>query len=124
MAGKQIRISIPLSGGPRAIHSPEAAAVLKQLGATETRRASHVEPTSEISLEAINWMIANGHESAFLMTEVSRDQLPADKWWADMLPVRGPVLGPFDTREEALREEVVWLNANGIPTATDQQPGK
>lgn len=111
-APKKIRISIPLAGGPRAIHSPEAKAVLEKLGAIETRRASHVEPTSEISEEALK------------MLGASREQLPPDKWWADMLPVRGPVLGPFDTREEALSEEVVWLNAHGIPTATDQQPGK
>lgn len=31
-------------------------------------------------------------------------------WWASM--VKGPVLGPFATRGEALRAEVRWLEEN------------
>jgi len=50
-------------------------------GKSEIRRASHVEPTKD------------------------------GKWEADMSPVNGPILGPFETREEALREEVKWLEA-------------
>jgi len=34
------------------------------------------------------------------------------KWQADMAPVGGPVLGPFDTRQAALDAEVAWLNEN------------
>ena len=36
-------------------------------------------------------------------------------WLADMSPVHGPVLGPFARRDEALAEEVKWLNKNKIP---------
>lgn len=50
-------------------------------GKSEIKRASHVEPTKD------------------------------GKWEADMSPVGGPVLGPFETREEALKEEVKWLEA-------------
>ena len=55
----------------------------------EIARASHVEPT------------------------------PDGQWEADLSPVSGPVLGPFDTRREALDAEVAWLRANvlGIGTA-------
>lgn len=36
-------------------------------------------------------------------------------WYANMSPVNGPNFGPFDTREEALRAEREWLNANHLP---------
>jgi len=35
------------------------------------------------------------------------------KWYADLSPVRGPMLGPFALRAEALRAEVDWLHAHG-----------
>jgi len=34
---------------------------------------------------------------------------------ADMMPVGGPVIGPFSTRAEALEAERAWLLANDIP---------
>ena len=50
------------------------------LGRPQIRRASHVEPAD------------NG------------------QWTADMTPVDGPVLGPFDKRREALDAELEFLN--------------
>lgn len=35
-------------------------------------------------------------------------------WQADLLPVGGPILGPFALRQEALAAEVEWLRANMI----------
>lgn len=32
-------------------------------------------------------------------------------WMADLAPIRGPLLGPFRTRAEALAREVEWLKA-------------
>ena len=52
----------------------------------ETRRASHVEP----------------FKAPF-------DWRPATRWQADMAPVGGPVLGPFDSRQQALDAEREWL---------------
>lgn len=51
-------------------------------GQATIRRASHVEPT------------------------------PGGLWGADLSPVNGPLLGPFQTRAEALRAEVAWLETN------------
>ena len=31
------------------------------------------------------------------------------RWLADLTPVAGPVLGPFDLRSEALEAEQAWL---------------
>ena len=58
---------------------------LAVLGPLDIRRASHVEPT------------ADGH------------------WTADLSPVHGPVLGPFNHRTEALAAEQAWLAARWLP---------
>ena len=52
---------------------------LQSLGRLAIRRASHVEPDGTSS------------------------------WYADLLPVQGPMLGPFPTRSEALKAETAWL---------------
>ena len=55
------------------------------IGISDVRRASHVE------------------------LEETEDGL---KWFADMSLVEGPKLGPFDSRDLAVKEEINWLNAN------------
>jgi hypothetical protein len=55
---------------------------LKDLGPSTIARASHVEPTND------------------------------GRWTSDMGPVSGPVLGPFDTRQEALDAEHSWIEEN------------
>ena len=55
---------------------------LAALGRLRITRASHVEPD------------ASGN------------------WWADLSPVAGPALGPFNHRSEALAAEANWLNAH------------
>ena len=52
---------------------------LARFGQLTIRRGSHVEPDT------------------------------AGRWWADLLPVDGPRLGPFDHRSEALTAERDWL---------------
>jgi hypothetical protein len=52
---------------------------LASLGAVSIRRASNVEPD----------------ESGL--------------WWADLAPMRGPRLGPFAVRSQALDAERLWL---------------
>ena len=51
-----------------------------EFGKPRIFRASHVEPTND------------------------------GRWTADLSPVDGPVLGPFDKRSEALDAEIEWLN--------------
>ena len=57
---------------------------LTTLGTAAIQRASYVEPD------------AHGH------------------WWADLVPVQGPVLGPFALRSEALQAEQRWLESNWL----------
>jgi len=58
---------------------------LAALGDVFISRGSHVEPT------------------------------PDGKWTADLSPVGGPVLGPFDNRSLALHAEVRWLHEHWLP---------
>lgn len=57
---------------------------LHSLGKPQITRASHVEPDS------------------------------AGRWIADLAPVSGPMLGPFDKRTDALAAEVRWLRNNWL----------
>lgn len=57
---------------------------LAALGIPAISRASHVEPDQQ------------------------------GRWWADMGPVGGPVLGPFGQRSTALAAEVAWLDAHWL----------
>ena len=57
----------------------DALRPLNTVGAAQIARASHVEPTG------------------------------TGQWTADMRPVDGPLLGPFETRAAALAAEVAWL---------------
>jgi hypothetical protein len=36
------------------------------------------------------------------------------RWWADLTPVGGPALGPFQQRSDALSSENCWLEQNWL----------
>ncbi len=57
---------------------------LASLGPVQIHRASHVEPDEQ------------------------------GRWWADLSPVRGPALGPFHLRSDAVAAEVGWLERHVI----------
>lgn len=57
---------------------------VRTLGAADVTRASHVE------------LADNNH------------------WMADLSPVGGPMLGPFQLRSDALRAEQAWLESNWL----------
>lgn len=107
----------------RAIYSPLTASLLGALGETAMRRASHVEPGTELNEAAIARLYTDGvietsvagPSSNWGYRVVRTKQNINKKWWADLLPVDGPVLGPFETNTEALEAEVVWLKEHNIP---------
>lgn len=57
---------------------------LTALGSPTISRASHVEPDQQ------------------------------GRWLADLSPVKGPILGPFAVRSEALAAEHAWLETNWL----------
>jgi hypothetical protein len=74
----EMELVVDVGGEVRCIY--DEALDLRELGALQITRASHVEPDAE------------GY------------------WWADMEPSGGPVLGPFRSRSEALGAEREWLS--------------
>lgn len=60
---------------------------LHAIGKPKITRASHVEPD------------------------------PSGRWIADLAPVDGPNLGPFDKRTDALAAEVQWLRDHWLAKA-------
>ena len=64
------------------------------LGSPAISRASHVEPDEQ------------------------------GRWWADLSPVAGPMLGPFACRSEALQAEQSWLEDNWLDrgVSVDDRP--
>jgi hypothetical protein len=71
------------AGAIQFIHDDAITQALRGMGRVKIRRASHVEPTED-----------------------------GEKWTADMSPVAGfpLILGPFETRKEALDAEIKWLS--------------
>ena len=69
--------------------------------------------TEEIELAAL------GSPAISRASHVEPDQQGC--WWADMSPSRGPILGPFSHRSEALAAEHAWLEVHwlgaGLSTA-------
>jgi hypothetical protein len=62
----------------------DEAVDLASLGTLTIQRGSHVEPDAQ------------------------------GRWLADMTPVAGPTLGPFQRRSEALAAERAWLERNWL----------
>jgi len=60
----------------------DEAIALAELGLVAITRASHVEPDVD------------------------------GAWWADLAPVSGPRLGPYDRRSDALAAEREWLRSH------------
>mgnify|MGYP003405320993 CR=1 FL=1 len=127
---KRLEVIVTSTGEMRSIHSDEIMPILRQLGDVEVRRASHVEPAVGMREEAKAWIraeIAAHRPPPMILYSVSccysivwADGIPVtiqgiDQWYADLLPVNGPVLGPCNTKQEALDCEVEWLKKHSYP---------
>ncbi len=129
MTDKQsVTIFVSKGGEVRHVHSTEAAKITSNLaGERNLRRASHVEPTSELRPAALQWMrnaeakvLNAGPEFGGDAETYKQNIMQAfpQRWWADLTPVDGPVLGPFVTNNEALAAELKWLDDHGAPVST------
>jgi hypothetical protein len=81
-----MKITVEVDGRIKFIYDDSVAEVMQEVGTLEVKRASHVEFDNSDGF-----------------------------WWADMSPVGGPRMGPFNLRHTALEVERVWLEENGIP---------
>lgn len=132
MSEDTIIIAVDRDGAGRHLldERPETQDYYDALGQPkETWRNSHVETWSSLSKEARHWRIRDyfrqvtGEEPEtgpleFWSGFTRQQQLEAmspNKWFADMLPVNGPVLGPFETHGEALAAEIAYLKEHNLP---------
>jgi hypothetical protein len=53
-----------------------------------------------------------GHPVISRASHVEPDE--QGRWLADLTPVQGPILGPFDRRSDALAAEQSWLESNWL----------
>lgn len=128
---KPTRIIIPKTGiatgesQPRAVYDEMSSKVIGALGNVETMRASHVEPGSALSDEALEVLygMAVGCVNAGVFRPGHKGFIISphyESWWfADMTPTGYQVvLGPYppDSRDKALADEVKWLHEHNIPT--------
>lgn len=66
------------------------------------KRASHVEPKGR--LPWWRWWARRRLRN-----------IPLGSWYADLAPSGGPILGPFESRSDALIAEAAWLQENFLP---------
>ena len=99
---KKVIIVVKPNGAMWFIHDDRLRGLLRQ-GEASIRRASHVEPGDP----------AQGQEPL--------------KWYVDLSPSgshkhkhKQKVLGPFDTRQEALDAEVAWINQHVLTEGSCQ----
>lgn len=137
---KKTKIVIPRNGistgqqQVRGLDTRITNKVVDALGGNKTiTRASHVEPGSGLSPSAIEWLhehfrhpSCDMHDPLWTHGPFERYYVGDDEdapdvrvkqnsWFADLLPVNGPVLGPFSDRHAALAAEEAWLHENHIP---------
>jgi hypothetical protein len=127
---KRLEVIVTSTGEMRSIHSDDIMPILRQIGNVEVRRASHVEPAAGMREEAREWIrkeISERRVPPLILYYMSCGRaiiwehgIPitingVDQWYADLLPVRGPVIGPYDSKQEALDAEVEWLKAHNYP---------
>lgn len=100
-----LSLGVPIRG----INSPVVTAVCGDQ-IEHIRRASHVEPTQELSpLAQLELACARGLTIAELCSQYK------NQWWADMHLSGGDILGPYPDRPQALAAEHEWLLAHHIP---------
>lgn len=104
-------IGVDDKGRLQFIDNPELA-FLRELGKTEVKRASHVEPDS-IFLRPIFHILRYCFGETGSVASWTRNW--KCNWRVDMRPSNGPILdGRWSNRQQALDAEVQWLNENFI----------
>jgi hypothetical protein len=106
--------------GDIAIIADRRLAGLTRLGPASQRRASHVLPVQwwkRLAFRILRWTF--GEEGR--ISNWTRSW--SGQWIADMGPSRGPVLGPFTQRCDAIDAEVMWLiqHRHGDQNGKDQE---
>ena len=99
------------SGSIVALYDSTSQPLFAELGASEIRRASHVEPCNAALRFAFHFLRSVFGESG-TVAEWTRNF--RGSWRINMSPVNGPILSQhYSSRAEAITAEVEWFNAHG-----------
>lgn len=110
---EEFEIHILPNGDVHFIHDDDLAEEMLALGPQEIKRASHIEPTHDLTEDALVFLHQERLPHLIFDREEIRKRLPKG-FWADLIPSNGPVMGPFTRRSEAIDAELKWLNANNL----------
>ena len=103
-------IAITADGTLRFLSTPETACLIT--ADTVTRRASNVEPVNP-ALRRLFYTLRILYGDKTAAAEFTR--VWPCRWRVNLAPVGGPILrGSWYNRSEAIKAEIVWLNANFI----------
>jgi len=117
-----VEVIVAPNGSSRHLVEKAAEGVGESFGEPqETWRNSHVETWSSLPLRAKWWLVCKGKLTWSFLFPFTADAKAeyrelATKWWADMTPIKGPVLGPYKTQGEALAAEIKYLKDHDLPT--------
>jgi len=108
---KSVELIIEPDGHTRHLIDPHSERIGEAVGPkVQTFRNSHVESWNDLTVAARGSVLSpEGYEGG------SNSVIDPNWFWADMTPVDGPVLGPFDNHETALEHERIWLRKHNIP---------
>jgi hypothetical protein len=108
---KSVAIVIDADGTARSLVDEASERICSEIGPKiSTRRASHVESWWDLTPNVRRWIKDN-------LLDGDCSKVDTNAFWADMLPVGGPVLGPYVNYKEAIDAEVAWLHEHNIPGA-------
>ena len=109
-----VTLIIGADGTTRHLVDQDSERFAAQIGPkTETRRASHVESWADLSTNARAWLNAQG----YCIDCCGGRSINPNDFWADLLPVGGPVLGPYTHYPLAIAAEIAWLQEHNLPYA-------
>jgi len=113
---RTLSIIVEPDGASRHLVTSESDEVFAGFGEKDfTWRNSHVETWNSLSRDARDWLQFHAPSTNPGRMAIEAGRLDFNWWWADMLPVEGPVLGPYGTHGEAIRAEVRYLHEHNLP---------
>lgn len=118
-------IIIEPDGTTRHLVDPLSERIAAEIGPKiSTQRSSHVETWRDLHIQAQEWLLAHrplyatvASNQLYDLEEDGRDL--TTHFWADLLIVGGPVLGPFEQYAEAIAAEVKYLQEANLPCPMD-----
>jgi len=103
----QTKIIVKIDENGVVMHITTDNLKIEHSGECEVKRASHVEPWSCLSMDAQNmWIKDHPYYNEKLIEK--------DKWFVDLRPLGGPVVGPYVNRLAALDFEQQWIEKNRL----------